>query len=713
MIQLLYYTLLIVGIFIIGFAMVLLKKGQEQNWLPFSFILGSSFITLVAFILSNCISKGTNSYARGVTLLLLLGAVGIFVWKRKKAVEYFKSAKCRDYLSLLVCYLAGILPLTIYIIWNAQYPFCDGYTYICTGDYLMQHGYNVMVDIQETVEHPWLSQMLIYQTYHFRIGAQMLLAFASSVFGAKLSLELFLPVCALSVLLCGMAAWLFIANIKAVSNRAYFYVVIYICFNIPIVQWCIMYGFLPQIMGSALFLAAVAMLLPINEWKNRAVEQIVETSVVTAAFALTYSEMLPFLVLVIISLLLSIVVRRKKESLVVIGNICATGVLTICLIITYVPGMIQAILSEMGAIVGWNQNKDIVTYLAYLFSLVPAEYNFNRGQVTIGTMLAEFLVLLLWVGTCIGLRKSENSVKKIFCICTIPYFIIFCYFLFFTENPFVGGRINTWSVYKLIQYYAILAIPFIAVFIYTWLEQKQRLLLCLAVVFIVANVVQGVQYTNLLAKSMKDYVGSETPMNEYYKLYEKYKVCDNTIRLVGLPDKHRQMVTYFLKDVSLISEWNEDDYFVMIPEVNENADFCLYYTKDDASAIAGLVQAENTIYFGTGFYSEEFDGKGRKWRWGQKEAECFPIACNSATATIEFDVFVAAETAEKQTIDIYTEEGILIKSINIVAGQIVHDAIEWEKDMGKLTIKYSGKEIMTEEGREIAFAISNYYMENR
>ena len=55
----------------------------------------------------------------------------------------------------------------------------------------MEHGYNVQIDIQQAIHHPWLSQMFVYQTYHFRIGAQMLLAFVTSVFGVEFSLELF------------------------------------------------------------------------------------------------------------------------------------------------------------------------------------------------------------------------------------------------------------------------------------------------------------------------------------------------------------------------------------------------------------------------------------------------------------------------------------------------------------------------------------------
>ena len=168
--------------------------------------------------------------------------------------------------------------------------------------------------------------------------------------------------------------------------------------------------------------------------------------------------------------------------------------------------------------------------------------------------------------------------------------MIFIYFVFFTENPFIGGTTNTWSVFKLVQYYAVLLLPFIAIFFVQSLKKYPKIILSSIMVFVIFNVYQGINYTKQLAGDMKMYVGTETPLQEYYNLYYEYGNCQQTVELINVPIKHRQMITYFLKDTELVSDWSTDDYFSIIPLGEEEAQICLYYDNADINATAGLVQ---------------------------------------------------------------------------------------------------------------------------
>lgn len=588
--QIIYYTIMVLTGFTIGLSLVALSKEQKKNWIPYAFILGNAFVILVVFWMSNCFSQGMNSWARILLIILLLAAITIIVRERKTVHDYLKNIKRKDVLCVIVSYIAGLLPLSIYILWKAQFPYCDGYTYICISDYLMEHGYNVGIDVQEIIHHPWLSQMHLYQTRHFRIGAQMLLAFASSIFGVKFSLELFLPVCGLSIMLCGMATWMFVSNISGSDNNIELYSIVIFCFNIPIVQWCIMYGFLPQILGSAFCLAVLSLIFTAKNWKKNAYMEILQAAVVTAVFALTYNEMLPFFVIVIVGFFIGEIIIKKKESIDVIKNICIIGAISICMILTYVPGMVSAIVSQLGAIVGWNQNKDIITYMAQIFSVIPPEYNLHEKQVGAPVLAAEIITVVVTIMLYNGYRKSDKNIKYYYGLCTVPYIMIFIYFVFFTENPFIGGTTNTWSVFKLVQYYAVLLLPFIAIFFVQSLKKYPKIILSSIMVFVIFNVYQGINYTKQLAGDMKMYVGTETPLQEYYNLYYEYGNCQQTVELINVPIKHRQMITYFLKDTELVSDWSTDDYFSIIPLGEEEAQICLYYDNADINATAGLVQ---------------------------------------------------------------------------------------------------------------------------
>lgn len=709
--QIAYYTIIVLMGFIIGLPVTLLSKEKKNNWIPKAFILGNAIIILLVFWVSNCLSQGMNIWARILLAILILIAIAIIVWKKDVLIDYLKNITKKDICCIIISYFAGLLPLTMYVLWNAQFPYCDGYTYISTSDYLMEHGYNVQIDIQQAIHHPWLSQMFVYQTYHFRIGAQMLLAFVTSVFGVEFSLELFLPVCGLSIMLCGMSAWMFVSNINNSDKNTELYSIIIFCFNMPIIQRCAMYGFLPQILGSAFFLAALSEMFSAENWSRGISIEMVQAAIVTAIFALTYNEMLPFFVIVVIGFFISKIVTMKKDCISTVKKICITGIIAICLIITYVPGMISAVFSQMGAIVGWNQNKDVITYMAQVFSVIPPEYNLHEGQIGPYALVAEVITLVIMWMVCKGYSKSDKKVKYFYAVCTIPYLLVLIYFVFFTKNPFVDGRTNTWSVYKLVQYYAVVLLPFVSLFIVRCLKKHPKALICIIAIFVVFNGYQGINYTKLLAGTMKEYAGSDTPLQEYYKLYEEYGHSQQTIELVNVPAKHRQMITYFLKDVELNSDWNTDGYYSSIPQSEEKSDICLYYNKADSSAIAGLAKIENSLLFQNGFYEEDKNEDGRIWRWSQKESEIEPIVNEEVKeCIIEFDIFPYGESESNQVVDIYDEAGKFIQQIPLLNGVPLHTSIKWNKEMGKIKLVYSSVATDTEDGRHLAFAISNYVL---
>lgn len=715
MAQILYYLFIIFLTCFIGFSAILYAKEMKKNWIPRSFILGTSIIILVSFWMSYLSKNGLRPIAWIVIGILLLFSAVSLIRNKLIALKYIKSISTEDFICMILCILSGIIPLTLYIVYGAEFPYVDGFTYICNADYLMDCGYRIPIDINETITHPWLSQTYLYQTHHFRIGAQMMMALISSLLNLKFSIEVFLPLTSYCVLLCGMSAWSMISDKFNVNKYTKIAGVIMMCFNLPIILYIALYGFLPQIMGSALFLAAIAYFINWDEWENDRKWNIVAVSIVISSFALTYNEMLPFFILIILVIVGCKLIVCKHDGKKIFYSVCVSGILSILLIIVYIPGMIKAILSQFGAVVGGHQIKDINTYLAYYLSTVPADYSYQTSSFDMVMFVIQLATLLMFCCIIIGFYKIDPRIKLDFICISIPYIVFLVYFVLFSINPFVGGRGNTWSIFKLIQYYFIPLAPFIGIFISQFFEKSKIIVKIFFTLFLIYNSINGIKLTENLANVMENYVGVEqNSLDEYLKLYDEYRDCKESITLHNVPAKHRQMVSYFLRDVELIADWNSDDYFTIIPDVPK--DICgkgidLVYNTGNNEGIAGLVVDNTGIYFEEGFFSEEHSEE-RVLRWSQKESKLFinQDKMKNGKAILEFEVFTFGQTENSEKIEIYDNNNVLIKSINIMPNEILKESIEIKQEIQEINFFYSGKQIQPGNGdmRELAFAISNY-----
>lgn len=633
--QLVYYLLIILVIFAIGFTYVLLSNQMKRSWIPISFTIGAVILILAAFWISYFSRKGLRLWADVVMLVLLLSSVAVYIWKRKKIAEYAKMITRGDFISLCFCIGAGGLPMALYIIYGAEFPYCDGFTYVCIADYLMDNGYNVSISSNEVLMHPWLTQMMLYQTCHFRIGAQMLLSLFSCLFRVENSIELFLPLTAFGVMWIGMSVWQLIEENYHAGVKEKIVAVSIVCFNAPIVLWNAMYGFFPQIFGSALFVAGIASFLHCEKWQENWHWNIIVTSIITGCLALTYNELLPFLVLVVLTIVIAKIISEKADIKVIIGNVFLCGILAIITIIVYFPGMIMAVLHMMKVAVGWNQEKGLMTYLSYFFSIVPVEYSYRNSALDEKFFLYEAVSLIVFAVVILGYRRSERMVRREYAYVSLSFLIMFLWFVFFTENPFDGNSTNTWSVFKMMQYYFVIAAPFIALFLcecFNSLKKCKFLFPLFILCFVLYCSNNAVSYAHTLAQEMIRYVGNdEEPLEEYHKLYQKYGEYDGIISLYDVPAKHRQMIAYYLKDVNLISDWESDGYLNM-PCVDANIItsqdnmMTLTYVGDTAleknriivpsyqESIANMVEVKACITFVEGVYEEETNGI-ETWRW--------------------------------------------------------------------------------------------------
>ncbi len=710
-----YYLFIIFFTFLIGFSVVLLSKTRQENWMPKSVLYGAALLVICSYWMSFFSASGLNGISRIAVAVLTIYTIFIYIVKKKRLVEYMKSLSKSDIRNIVVCCMLGFIPLVMIVIWGAQYPYCDGYTYICNADYLVDHGYRVMVNQNDTITHPWLSQTLLYQMEHFRIGAQMFLAFFSAFFNVEFSIELFLPITAYGVFLCGLSSWVFIGKRYSINKYVKILAIIVMAGNVPIVLWSALYGFLPQIFGSAFCLAALAGIMEFAEWKNSKLWYVFVTAMLFSSEALAYNEMLPFLVLSTFFVILRYLLKNKEESRQIILLMMGCATIAILLIITYVPGMIQAMLTMFGGVVGWHQDNDINTYIGYMLSSVPAEYSFRTAQYGLELFLLEILTLIIGIFVLFGFYKTSKTVKIDFLTVSLPYLLMLFYFVFFTENPFVGGMGNSWSIYKLMQYYFIVAAPYIAIFIGESISKiNKRLGVLLVLIYMGYNVNNAIDYAETLSQNMENYVGEEkNSIEEYYSLYEQYKDTQDIITLYNVPQKHRQMITYFLKDVKLVSDWNSDGYYANIPEVPKElygGGINLTYDLTDNDNIAGMVEKDAEITLEEGFYGKE-SAEESYWNWSKKESS---LSINKYAVDKEFQICFEVfgnNSQEREWLLISAQDGEVLKRVEIIPGVYTNVSIDISANIDKICFEYSGENEGSEnDPREIAFAIANYYI---
>ena len=713
--QIAFYLVMVGVSFSIGLAFILLSKSDKENWIPRSFIYGAGILMIASYWISYFNTNGFRKAAIPAMLLLLAATVAIYAVRRKVLLNYIKGISKGDFVNTAICCILSALPLLLIIVFGAQFPYCDGYTYICNADYLMEHGYRVMVNPEDIVMHPWLSQTFLYQTVHLRIGAQMFMAFFSSIFGVWFSLGLFLPVAAFGIFLCGMGSWSFIRKKYAVNGIAKFLAVILVVGNVPIIIWNALYGYLPQTFGTAFFTAAAAEVFDFSDWRKDRNWNVFAAAVLFACEGLAYSEMLPFLCAVTAIYMVRYICLHKEEWKQSISYMSACAITAMSVIITYVPGMAHAVLSQFGAVVGGHRAVDINTYMAYFLSSVPAEYSFMTAEYGIKLYFFEVLTLIGGGGILIGFCKNSRENRKEFMLVSLPYLCMFIYFILFTENPFTQGKVNSWSVFKLMQYYFALAAPYMAIFIADAIGNVRKFLVGIAVaVFIAFNIHNALYYEQILAGSMKNYVGrTENPIEAYYALYEKYGNKRQVITLYDVPIKHRQMVTYFLKDVPLVSNWDSDDYFGTIPIVPKElygTGINLIYDLSDGENVAGLVERDIGIVFSDGFYATE-TYEEKYWNWSRKES-ILNIARYKCDGEYLLRCDIWGNGRQEQILNIYSNTGELLQTLALRPNEVAAIAITVDEQVDALRFQCDGEAIMNEnDPRELVFAVSNYSIE--
>lgn len=229
------------------------------------------------------------------------------------------------------------------------------------------------------------------------------------------------------------------------------------------------------------------------------------------------------------------------------------------------------------------------------------------------------------------------------------------------------------------------------------------------------------QNYSALQKGNAQIIGREKGDNfaEYYELRERYGNEDRTINLVGLPDAHARLVTYFLKDCKIAYPYSTDIFYRKWvdedPPYDKGGLTLLYRPSSDS--IAGLIEMPEEyceIVLQDGFYSVERLQSGEEFCWSKWQSSflvCRPIAIGERVK-VSLQIFLAEPHQETQIFIYDDESSELLKIFDVGSDTEGPVTLEFELDMGetlerKLKLEFKGEVYKEEgvEGRELAYMI--------
>lgn len=580
--QLLFFfsTLIIIFVSGIWLTVVFIPSKYKEYKIPAGFILGFTWLILQSSWSSYLGFPFRQSAYFILTASVLCGIIAFYFEFKRGNLKDWIPDKIQVAILSLGC-VSGILVLLPVLLFNAMNPYIDGFTYISISDYLVDHSY--FQPAEPNPYYPWLTQMKIYQDVGLRMGAQFFLAFLTSVFGQTFSLDLFMPALAVGQFCLVLSIWLFCRCGLSLPSKVSIIAVVFTAFHLSIPISNAISGFFPQAYGTVLMTVVFTLLIKLESWNENRIAFVLLTSLTSAALVLTYSEMLPFVVLSTAFIFILKVLQNRKQLAGMIANLFLAGIASIILSNVGFINAVKAVKIQLGAVVGWNIPYLIWDYLLTVFSLSPIQFR------SVNEIFGQYPVIyfLLYIAAAVGvvlifkgfvLNKEFLSTKLNLASLASSFIIMLVYFTFIARNPWIPSqRGHTWSAFKTLQYSFFIIPPIIAI-TYNGLFRNSKLLRNTGVVLLSCFIASSVIFSCVFAYASTQHMRKQTgnarnPIGEYYKLYAKLKDENRPINIIIPKEsngshKHKQMLAYILHKHQIISDWTDDGYIYphLLPE---------------------------------------------------------------------------------------------------------------------------------------------------
>jgi hypothetical protein len=450
-------------------------------------------------------------------------------------------------------------------------PFSDAFTYLAHAQWLQANAFRTPAIASG--QYPAFTQIAFYQALGGRMGASFLFGWVQATFGIDWSYLVYPAVVLLPL----------VASSIAIAGMAFFVVrkgrIICLLGGIAVgttlngTSFGALFGFLPQTYGIAFAFSFLSLLGMYLSYLRRGIQlrlwNVVPSSLLLAALLYSYPEISPF---VLLSAFACLAVLCLSQTLV--RSAVDFGVKLLLLVALLVNHEVfriwNSIRLQKGAVLGGPISWAPIHFLAHAAGFLSGAW--DGGYGTLGTALGSEVAAVLFISASIAAlavfrqRIIGSSLMPIAWMLGITLFG-FLYFRYASSSPWSEGVGQSWNQFKLSQWISIFVLLILACGSALASTGPRWARFATFGILLVWQST-GLFWNYVLADSRTAQVRQETgfsqaPFDAFIQLRQEAKFAGNEPIFLDLGGPHvrtRQLVSYFLEDRPVASDWSDDSY---------------------------------------------------------------------------------------------------------------------------------------------------------
>ncbi len=578
-ITLLIAPIIFIGITFIGFACFKLFRLEFE--FDSGFYVAPAIGLAVLVILSSSIGRVTPLGNSGVVVFLLFFLLAAVFMCRNNIYQIFQNSLIVSIFGI-VCGISIMVPLFFYGAFNSHN---DAFTYLAHSDWLQNHAFNEIIPVDGVT--PLTTQIALYQAQGLRMGGSFLLALVQSLFNLHWSFDAYSVIIIIAMTVCCLAIGFPLTQIFSKVRHRYILLLLTLpALSLGGLVFGANFGFLPQTLGLALGIAFLVLMgfcfnLIITKFTMKSFSGLAFLCALLFSGAVfVYSELVPFLLLAIAISGLYFAIKYLIFKKLFIFSSLFLG-FSIILLNFEIIRAAKALLTQSSAIVGTAVNWPLFGYIAHAFGIHGGAWDGVQWSVVTVNSFFPIVFNILFVGfllffiiyifLLIKKSSSYDIILPIF-IMVIVLTLFFIYFRYFIQSPFLIGKGQSWSQFKISDWVNPFLMLLFFVTLLSFRDRYNRVYkLFIPLVFVVAFLSTPFFSLGRIQSLLNNYERT----NNLSKYYINFREQINTLCPLNAPVylnlgvdnlKFRQMATLYLYDREVKSNWLDDVYiYIWLP----------------------------------------------------------------------------------------------------------------------------------------------------
>jgi hypothetical protein len=632
---------------------------------------------LACLILTTTLYGWLSPFKPNISLPLTIGLLVLGVLFEKD-----RSMLFRDW--FIVSVFASVVTIPILapaIRFDGFNPCTDIFTYLAQGQWLQGHAFSEAA--RASGFFPAETQVVLYQTGGYRMGASFLLGFVQSLFHFEWSYGAFLPTVSLAFAVGSLALGGIIRQVLPVSKKVCLALCTLPAFTLNGFVFGAQWGFFPQVFGLA-FAAGLACLIPALvgdalESKPSRLKQSVNLfplAVCFSALLISYNDMFPVIgagTFLFFFLMFAICFHERARLFGIMIILAAQ----VCLLVNFeglriLKNYMHSLLGAGSGSIrfGWPVFWSPLQFLAHSFGMKAPSPNdvFFMDSIISNWIFPALMIVIVIVLVKIFRAKPKN-LTLLFLFCMEAVFLL-AFMKFRYATPGFPGEIgHTFLQFKIAKWAAPINLSLLGIVIAWFLlkggKSRSVVKYAFGAAFVVGMAIQGILGSKEYIKHFQEEtMRKRSPFNAYLDLRASVEAIpkDEVVYLAFAGHyKLRQIATYILSDRKLASDYSDDGYILNnIPkgEINiplETAKWMIQYKPVETSDEEPLYRTGPFLIRRAPFnffllqsiamgYDTETEGK-RSWNWVKDSVEYrFHNAGKRPKAKVKFQFQVTGQS---------------------------------------------------------------------